>query len=270
MSVQKDASGYRSVQAETEVPGTPEEVWQAIASGPGISSWFVPTRLEEGVGGAVRADFGPGMESAATITEWQPPLRYVAESGDLGPDAPPVATEWIVAAQAGGACTVRVVHRWFASTDDWDAQFEGHTYGWQAFFRILRQYLQYFNGQPCTPFQLMGMAQQPPAEAWAALTSALGLSGAELGQHVTSGPNAPSLAGIVESVGHPAHPELLVQLEQPAPGIAHLFALPMGGPVFLPVRFYLYGEQAAAAASEQAPRWQEWMAERFPLGAPAG
>ena len=47
MSVKKEASGRRSVQVETEVPGTPEEVWQAIATGPGISSWFVPTAFEE-------------------------------------------------------------------------------------------------------------------------------------------------------------------------------------------------------------------------------
>ena len=47
MSVQHDADGRRSVQAEVEVPGTPEQVWQAIATGPGISSWFVPSEVDE-------------------------------------------------------------------------------------------------------------------------------------------------------------------------------------------------------------------------------
>jgi uncharacterized protein YndB with AHSA1/START domain len=47
MSVKKEASGRRSVQVEVEVPGTAEEVWQAIATGPGISSWFVPGEFEE-------------------------------------------------------------------------------------------------------------------------------------------------------------------------------------------------------------------------------
>ena len=47
MSVKKEANGRRSVQVEVEVPGTPEEVWQAIATGPGISSWMVPTEFEE-------------------------------------------------------------------------------------------------------------------------------------------------------------------------------------------------------------------------------
>src|SRR3712207_7585820 len=59
----RSESGRRSVEAEVEVPGTPEEVWQAIATGPGISTWFVPTEVEERVGGTVTANFGPGMDS---------------------------------------------------------------------------------------------------------------------------------------------------------------------------------------------------------------
>jgi hypothetical protein len=38
MPVKKDATGQRSVQAEVEVPGSPEDVWRAIATGNGISS----------------------------------------------------------------------------------------------------------------------------------------------------------------------------------------------------------------------------------------
>ena len=44
MPVKKDASGRHSIEVETEVLGTPEEVWQAIATGPGISAWFVSTK----------------------------------------------------------------------------------------------------------------------------------------------------------------------------------------------------------------------------------
>ena|SRR5436190_588597 len=110
MSVNKEASGRRSVQVEVEVPGTPAEVWQAIATGPGVSSWFVPTESEERVGGAVVAHFGPGMDSTATVTAWDPPHRFAAESPDLGPNAPTLATEWVVEARSGGTCVVRVVH----------------------------------------------------------------------------------------------------------------------------------------------------------------
>jgi uncharacterized protein YndB with AHSA1/START domain len=166
MPVKKDASGRRSVEAEVEVPGTPEDVWQAIATGPGISSWFVPTRVEEREGGAIVCDFGPGMESHSAITAWEPPHRFAADSrDDMGPDDPTVGTEWIVEARSGGTCIVRVVHSWFTSSDAWDDQFEGHTYGWLSFFRVLRLYLEQFRGQPGSPFQLMGVAPEPKSEA---------------------------------------------------------------------------------------------------------
>jgi hypothetical protein len=63
MSVNEEPSGRRSVQIEIEVQGTPEEVWQAIATGPGISSGFYPTEFEERDGKAVAVKFncGPGF-----------------------------------------------------------------------------------------------------------------------------------------------------------------------------------------------------------------
>ena len=43
-------SGYE-IRAETELPGTPDRVWDAIATGPGITSWCMPERFEgEGEG----------------------------------------------------------------------------------------------------------------------------------------------------------------------------------------------------------------------------
>jgi uncharacterized protein YndB with AHSA1/START domain len=267
MPVKKDASGRRSVEAEVEVPGTPDDVWRAIATGPGISSWFVPTTVEEREGGSVVCDFGPGMESLSAITAWEPPHRFVADSrDDMGPDDPTVATEWIVEARFGGTCVVRVVHSWFTSSDDWDDQFEGHTYGWIAFFRILRLYLEHFRGQPSATFQLMGVAPEPKSEAWAALTGLLGLDSAEVGQRVSTSEGAPPLAGIVEWAGQPAWPEeLLVRLDEPAPGIAHVTPHAMGGQVYLTIRFYLYGDQAPAAVARAEPLWQAWVNEHFSI-----
>jgi len=269
MPVKRDASGRRSVQAETEVPGTPEEVWEAIATGPGITSWFVPSTVEGRVGGAVVASFGPGMDSLSTITEWDPPHRFVAESrDDMGPDGPTVATEWIVEARDGGTCVVRVVHSWFTESDAWDDQFEGHTHGWQSFFRLLRLYLAYFRGQTGAPVQVMGMAPEPKEAAWKAWTEALGMSGAAVGGRVRSAAGAPLLAGTVEWAGQPAWPEeLLIRLDEPAPGIAHLVPHAMGGHVYPTMRLSLFGENAAAAAAEAEVAWQAWFAERFPFAA---
>src|SRR3954453_14675001 len=116
MSVKKEASGRRSVQVEVEVPGTPEEVWQAIATGPGISSWFVPPEFEERDGKpvAVKLNFGPGMESSSPVTAWGPPRLFRSEASGWVPNSSPIATEWSVEARAGGTCLVRVVHSLFA------------------------------------------------------------------------------------------------------------------------------------------------------------
>lgn len=265
MPVKKEASGRRSVQTEVEVPGTPEQVWKAISTGPGVSSWFVPTQIDERDGGAVTSSFGPGMDAVATITSWEPPHRFTADSrGEMGPTGPTIATEWTVEARAGGTCVVRVVHSWFASTDDWDSQFEGHEHGWTAFFRILRMYLTHFRGQAGAAFQVMGVGPEPVATAWDTLTRGLGLSGAAEGQTVKSAPGAPVFAGIVERAGPPEYPELLVRLREPAPGLAHVFAMPMGGSVYLPIRLYLYGDGAAAAAAQAEPAWTAWLSEHFP------
>lgn len=268
MPVRKDASGRRSVQAEAEVPGTPEEVWKAIATGPGISSWFVPTRVDDRVGGTITSEFGPGMEATATLTAWEPPRRFTADSRDAA-NAPTIATEWTVEARGGGTCVVRVVHAWFADSDDWDTQFEGAEYGWVAFFRILRVYLAHFRGQPGSAFQAMAMTPAAVPEAWHALTAPLGFLGAAEGQHVQSVAGAPPASGIVERVGPPEYPELLLRLDEPAPGIAHLFAMAMGPTVCVPIRFYFFGERAPAAVAEAEPLWQRWLAGRFPADASA-
>ncbi|MYI97984.1 MAG: SRPBCC domain-containing protein, partial [Acidobacteria bacterium] len=71
MSIKRDPSGRRSIQAEAEVPGTPEEVWEAIATGPGIGSWFYPTDVDERVGGALRYHTGSEMDHIpAKVTAW--------------------------------------------------------------------------------------------------------------------------------------------------------------------------------------------------------
>lgn len=263
MPVKKDSSGRRSVEAEVEVSGTPEQVWQAIASGPGISSWFVPTTLEERVGGTTMASFAPDhcMDSKAKITQWDPPRRFVAESVEDGPGT--VATEWTVEAQAGGVCKVRVVHSWFADTDDWDGQFEGHSFGWMAFFSILRIYLQHFQGQPCTVVQLMAMSTKATPDAWADLVQPLTLDEAQATDQVNTPAGAPELHGVVEVVNPPQWPGLILRLDRPAPAVAHLFAMPMGGQTMLPFRIYLYGREAAPLAGQIEATWQRWLGERF-------
>jgi hypothetical protein len=159
---------------------------------------------------------------------------------------------------------VRVVHSWFASTDDWDDQFEGHSYGWISFFQILRLYLAHFRGQPCSPVQLMAKSTEAKERAWDLLIQPLGLAKASVGARVTAPADAPELSGVVEVVNPPEWPGLLLRLDKPAPAIAHFFALIMGGQIMLPVRIYLYGHSASDVAKDVEKNWHGWLNRRFP------
>lgn len=267
MSVKREPDGRRSVQVEVEVPGTPEQVWAAIATGPGISAWFVPTTMEEKAGGKMVCSFGPGMDSVATITGWDPPRRMTAESKDYMPGAPPMATEWTVRAKSGGTCIVRVVHSLFASTDDWDNQLESTETGWPTFFAVLHFYLSHHAGQPSACISLMQPAPGTIDETWNQLAQPLGLLGAAVGATVRSGSGAPPLAGTVERVNREAHGGgTTVRLTEPAPGIAIVGAYSCGAVMGM-VSLYLYGPKAAAAAQRDRAAWQAWLESRFTVKA---
>lgn len=290
MPVKKDKDGQRSVEAEVEVPGSPEEVWHAIATGKGISSWFVPSKVEEWEGGTTVTSFGPGMDAVAKITKWNPPRSFTAETeeeaGTVAEEPGTVATEWIVESREGGTCVVRVVHRWFADTDDWDGQFEGHAYGWAtSFFLMLRLYLSHFPGQKCSAFQLTAISDKPAPEVWRTIRSALTI--AEKNGQFTSTSGTPELSGVVERVEitdpellriresspqvvaalegmQGEEPELFLRLNRPAPGLAHVMVMAMGDQTLVSMRLHLYGDNGAAVAADAEREWNDWLAERFP------
>ena len=266
MSVKKESSGRRSIQVEIEVPGTPEEVWQAIATGPGISAWFVPAEFEEKGGKpvAVKLDFGPGMESRSVVTTWDPPRRFAREGEGWVPGSPPMATEFIVEARAGGVCVVRVVQSLFASTDDWDEQLTGSEGGWPGIFRILRLYLTHFRGQRSAIMQFMAPVSGTQADAWKTLTAAVGLNGVSLGQRWVALAGVPALGGVLEYLSDSPYGALL-RLDKPGPGTAALGTIEFGDSVMATLSFYLYGDQAAGNVARETPLWQAWIQEHFPM-----
>jgi uncharacterized protein YndB with AHSA1/START domain len=255
----------RTLELEVEVQGTPEEVWRAIATGPGISSWYVPHTVEEREGGAASASFGPGpeMQIPGRVTAWEPPRRIVFEGVE---DGPGLAFEWLVEARDGGTCVVRLVNTGFASGEEWDDQYNGMAEGWRLFLFNLRLHLEHFGGQTATPVLPMAMWAGPRSERWTALTSGLGLpEKPAIGEHISTSGDAPPLAGTVLE----AEPwRLALLLDEPAPGTAFLAVEGDGPQVGVSVWSYLYGPEGAAAAARDEPRWWEWLAARAPAEAP--
>src|SRR3712207_1159128 len=106
-----DRGDGRVIDVSIEVPGTPEEVWQAIATGPGITSWFVPTEVDEREGGVIRQHFGEMGTDEGRVVSWEAPMRVAFEGGaSMGR---PLVFEWTVEAVSGDTCTVRLVNSGF-------------------------------------------------------------------------------------------------------------------------------------------------------------
>ena len=98
----------RAIRLEVDVPGTPEEVWATVATGPGITSWFVPATVEEREGGAITMHFGEGMDETGTVTGWEPPRRFAYATGAGTERA--LEYEWLIEPGEAGSRVALVYH----------------------------------------------------------------------------------------------------------------------------------------------------------------
>ncbi|WP_461190271.1 SRPBCC family protein [Arthrobacter sp. Z4-13] len=248
---------YR-LEFNVEVPGTPEQVWQAIATAKGMSAWFLPTQMEEREGGSLHFTMGPDMGSDGKVTGWDPPRRlaYVEDWAALmgkDPDAlSPLTSEFLVEAQSGGTCVVRVTSSGFGTGAAWESEFwDEMGSNWMPFFDNLRLYLSHFPGQNAT--QLEATASHPcdPQALWSTLHGALGLDDEGTAVEIRGA------TGRVERVGER---QTLIRLTAPVPGMLSIFAFGMGDSTATAgVRAYLFSPDAADYVRQEEPAWQTWL-----------
>jgi uncharacterized protein YndB with AHSA1/START domain len=229
---------------QIEVPGTPEQVWEAIATGPGISAWFMPAEVQDD---RITFHHMAGGSSQAQVTHAEAPrrLRFTENDGEL-------AHELLVEARAGGTCVVRLV------TNFGD---KGASDGWTAALLGLKLYLEHFAGQEAANVLAGGQVPGPQARAWQELQAGVGLDDPPEGARVaTAGDGVPHIAGVVEGR---LETMITLRLEEPAPGLAFVG---VGGPddetVFAILRAQLFGPDADAIAERDEPVWRELIAAR--------
>ncbi|MGE2722633.1 SRPBCC family protein [Mycolicibacterium celeriflavum] len=264
MPLHRDDSGRREVAVEVLVPGTPEQVWHAIATGPGMGAWFTTTSVEEHVGGAINFDFGGencGTDvSRGKVTAWDPPHRFAYEEYDWSGDAPPLATEVTVTSRSGDRCVIRMVHSLFTDRDDWDDELESFESGWPGAFEVLKIYLAEFAGLPASTVRVMAVHEGDEAQAWARLTGALNLSGANVGERRESPAEAPRLAGVVERVHQDNRVrDLMMRIDEPAQGIATLGTCTVAGQASAMASIFFYGDEAERVAAAEQDKWSSWL-----------
>lgn len=192
---------------EITLDATPDQVWDAIATGPGVDSWFMGrTEIEPGVGGRNSLDMMDAMGFAreSTITAWDPGKRLAYREDN--PDGTFAAVEYLLEARDGGSTGLRFVHSGILS-DDWDAEYyEGMKAGDLMNLRQLAAYVKHFPGRHATHnLFLVGPAVPDDERVWSRFAAALSLTGG-----ITQGaavrlnvPGLPATDGVVEFVGRP-------------------------------------------------------------------
>jgi uncharacterized protein YndB with AHSA1/START domain len=252
----------RELTRRIELDATPEQVWEAIATGPGISAWFVPHEVQERAGGAVSARFGGGFDATGEVRAWEPGRRFGYGAAEPPPDgAADYAYEFLVEGRDGGGTVLRFVQSGFLD-EGWEDEYASYEAGWDLFFVNLRTYLEHFAGQPARCVVSMGFAAGSADEAWAVLLGALGLPGRPaVGATVTLTPDGPPpISGVVDV----STPEFLgVRSEH---GLHRIGAEGESG-CGVSAYHYFYGEPVDV--DTLTAQWQGWITATFPVAEPA-
>lgn len=162
--------------SEVDLDATPDQIWDAIATGPGIDSWFMGrNEVQQGEGGHWRMTGFGEYSPTHRVTEWEPgsKLRYATERSEDGRFN---AYEFLIEGREQGSTTLRMVTSGFLPGDDWEDEYDAMTKGGALFFATLATYLTHFPGRAATPVTAFGPMISDWQRAWATLRKELGLS----------------------------------------------------------------------------------------------
>lgn len=155
---------------ETKLPATPEQVWEAVATGPGNLRWLFPMEIQPWEGGTV--SHGP-----STVTAWDPPWRFACRAEKA--DGFSAVLEYLIEARDGDSTILRTVTRWVHNgivDDGWAIRADAADKHSDFYQHTLGQYLHYFSGRPATYVQVPQPATATRANAFTVLRRGLGLS----------------------------------------------------------------------------------------------
>lgn len=153
-------SERRKIEKEIRLEATPEEVWELISTGPGLSAWFVPHEIDDAEGSA---DFGGGNTQAGRVLQLEPGRQVVFGAPENADGEVPMALEFLVEGRDGGGTVLRLVQSGFLG-DDWEAEY--HSKGWDVFLHNLESYLAHFAGRPATGVVAMAFTSVDRATVW--------------------------------------------------------------------------------------------------------
>lgn len=244
------------VEVELEIAAPVEEVWRAIATAEGISSWMMPTDLDHERNELV-FHMGPEFDSRGTITSFDPPHRvtyeedWAALTGHDSADVTPLVTEFLVEARSGGTCTVRVVTSAFGTGAEWENEFfEEMADGWLPMLDNLRLYVETFPGQTATTVWIESRGAGAPDGLLDEVRRRLGVAG--VGDPTTE-------RGLDAVVERSIARHLLLRVSAPVQGFMSFTAAGGDGQTMMGFIGYLFGDAATTYAATERAAWQAWL-----------
>lgn len=186
---------------EVESAATPEQVWAAIATGPGFDSWFMGrNQVEPGGEGSWSMSCFGDLALTHRVDAWEDG-KHLAYRSDTAPDGRFMAYEFLVEGRGAGSTVLRMVTSGFLPGDepsDWADEYEAMLTGGALFFGTLTAYLRHFAGRTATPVTAFGPMVRDWPQAWSALFAALELKNPRAGDPVDVKPEGlPRIQGVV-------------------------------------------------------------------------
>ncbi len=161
------------IAKDMEVDATPEQVWEAIATGRGWDSWFMGrNEIEPREGGTTRFSIG-GFTAQSTVTTWDPPKRFVSTGAEVQ-DGSMHQFEYRLEERGEGRTAIQYVHSGMLG-GDWEAEYEAMSEGDPMYLQKLVEYITYFSGRFATPVDAQGPEVSDREHAMSVFRSALGL-----------------------------------------------------------------------------------------------
>jgi hypothetical protein len=228
-----------------ELNATPDQIWQAVATGAGQQAWMFPT------GGEIPSAVGETI-MGHVVEAFDPPHHFrVHLDGENGFFN---TLEYVIEGRDGSTTVLHYLHSGVI-TEDWDHQYDAVDQHTDFYLHTLGQYLSHFAGRPAAYVGAEGPQGSSAPHAFEAVQRQLGVAEAAEGERVTLA--IPGLAPIEGVVDYRRHAFLGIRSEDALYRFfgRNAFGMPIG------LGHHLFAADVDQEAQQQA--WSSWLSGVF-------
>ena len=225
------------IRREIALAATKEQVWEAVATGQGLATWFMPMEID--LDGPIVTSNEPGRRLGIRLP--------AADDGSFQ------AFDYRIEPAGPGQTVLRFTHSGFTG-DGWNEDFEEITgSGWDMYLHTMGQYFEHFAGLPAHYVEAEAPAASADDTFWSRLLAALGLpDGAKEGAGVRIDlPGFGAVEGVVDYAA-----STFIGLRAPSALIRFHGRSRLGMPVAVSMHVYVHTSFDTDGAQRA---WEAWL-----------